>query len=130
MATEGRKIVIMEFILAVLAVWRLSHLVANEDGPWDVIYRIRKRLGDGQLGKLMDCLGCNSLWVSLPAAAYLSQTGKNFVLSWLSLSAGTLFLEAIYDVLQRKAQSPFPSYRQSRISGDKIRDEVIRRREW
>ena len=118
----------MEFLLAVLAVWRLSHMLAHEDGPWDVIYRIRKRLGDGQLGRMMDYVGCNSIWVSLPAASYLKPMGENFVLIWLSLSAGTLFLEGMYGLLQRKAEGPYGSHRARGISGDKDELEAIWRR--
>lgn len=94
----------MEFLLSLLAVWRISHLLAHEDGPWEIVYRLRRRLGDGQLGKLVDCTGCNSLWLSLPAASYLSQWGKGLVLFWLALSAGAMFLEAFYGLLQREAE--------------------------
>ena len=33
--------------LGILAVWRVTHLLHAEDGPWDVLYRLRRRLGDG-----------------------------------------------------------------------------------
>ncbi len=43
------------FALSVLAVWRVTHLLAREDGPGDVVYRLRRRLGETTLGRLMDC---------------------------------------------------------------------------
>jgi hypothetical protein len=91
----------MQFILGCLAVWRVCHMLAYEDGPWDIILRTRRRLGRGMLGNLMDCVGCSSIWVSLPVATYLNrQWGKTLVLTWLSLSAGTLLIEALYGLLR------------------------------
>jgi len=33
------------FILSVLVVWRLTHLLSKEDGPFNVIFIIRKKQG-------------------------------------------------------------------------------------
>jgi hypothetical protein len=54
----------MSFAVAVLATWRVTHLLANEDGPADVIFRLRRRLGEGFIGSLMDCFNCMSIWVA------------------------------------------------------------------
>lgn len=35
------------FLLGSLVVWRLTHLIAEEDGPADVVVRMRARAGDG-----------------------------------------------------------------------------------
>jgi hypothetical protein len=43
-----------QFGISVLATWRLCHLLAEEDGPWDIIFRIRKQLGQGFFGSLLD----------------------------------------------------------------------------
>ena len=32
---------IWRFILCTLALWRVTHLLAAEDGPWDLIARLR-----------------------------------------------------------------------------------------
>ena len=40
--------------LAVLATWRSAHLVAHEDGPFELVVRLRARAGRGVLGSLMD----------------------------------------------------------------------------
>ncbi len=47
-------------LLALLATWRASQLLAAEDGPGDVILRLRAALGRSFLGGLMDCFGCVS----------------------------------------------------------------------
>ena len=49
-------------ILGVLAVWRVTHLLHAEAGPWDVFERARRRLGEGFWGSLTSCFLCLSLW--------------------------------------------------------------------
>jgi len=83
----------MQFILAVLATWRVTHLLANEDGPWDIIVRLRGRLGNGVIGSLMDCFKCLSIWVAIPAAFPLSRSAGEWVLYWLGLSGAACLIE-------------------------------------
>jgi hypothetical protein len=45
----------LRIALAILATWRVAHLLAREDGPFDLVLRARARAGDGVLGRLMDC---------------------------------------------------------------------------
>jgi hypothetical protein len=85
----------MLFILAVLATWRVTHLLASEDGPADIIFRLRRRLGDGLAGSLMDCFNCMSLWIAAPAAFLLASDPLTWVLSWLALSGGACLLERL-----------------------------------
>ena len=85
----------MLFVLAVLATWRVTHLLANEDGPADVIFRLRRWLGEGLIGSLMDCFNCMSLWVAAPAALLLSTRPLGWVVSWLALSGGACLLERL-----------------------------------
>ncbi len=79
--------------LGVLAVWRLTHLLSEEDGPWDVILRLRVRLGQGFLGQLMDCFFCTSLWVAAPLAVLLGTDPSSMVTLWLALSGGACLLQ-------------------------------------
>lgn len=77
----------------VLAVWRVTHLLSAEDGPWDLLVRLRRRAGDGFWGDLLDCFYCLSLWVSLPFALLLAEGWRGRLLSWLAFSAGAILLE-------------------------------------
>jgi hypothetical protein len=88
---------LMRFLLAVLATWRVTHLLASEDGPADIIVRVRRRLGDGLIGSLMDCFNCLSLWISAPAALLLSRRPLMWAASWLALSGGACLLERLGD---------------------------------
>jgi hypothetical protein len=85
----------MRLVLAVLATWRITHLLANEDGPADIIVRLRRRLGHGSIGSLMDCFNCLSLWIAAPVALLLSRQPVMWVVSWLALSGGVCLLERL-----------------------------------
>ena len=79
------------FALCALAVWRIAHLLARENGPWDMIARLRAALGSGVLGRLMDCFYSLSFLISLPPAIWMS--GNRFLVPWLALSAVACLLE-------------------------------------
>jgi len=80
-------------VLGILGVWRVTHLLNAEDGPWDVLVRFRKRVGSGWLGGLLDCFYCLSLWVAVPFALVLAGAWRERILLWLALSAGAILLE-------------------------------------
>lgn len=84
---------ILYIILSVFAVWRLTHLFNKEDGPFDIIFLIRKKAGKGFLGKLMDCFYCLSIWIALPFGIWLGQNWIEKILLWLALSGAAALLE-------------------------------------
>ena len=84
-----------KFILAILATWRITHLLVNEDGPLDLIVRMRTRLGSGFLGELMDCFHCLSLWVAAPLALLVCENLVDRLLAWLALSGGACLLDRV-----------------------------------
>ena len=84
---------VFRFLLAALAAWRVSHLLASEDGPWELFARLRRRLGPGVLGKLMDCFECISIWTSVPFALFLHPSPSEFVVVWLAISGAACLLE-------------------------------------
>lgn len=85
----------MNFILATLALWRITHLIAKEDGPWDVIYRIRKASGAGFFGSLLDCFYCVSIWTAIPFGCWLGNSWWEKFLYWLALSGAVCLLEQL-----------------------------------
>lgn len=80
-------------VVAVLATWRLAHLIAREDGPFDLIVRIRARAGDGLFGQLMDCPYCLSVWLAMPFAFMLADTIPVWLAAWLAISGGASLFE-------------------------------------
>lgn len=83
------------FILGVLSVWRITHLLNAEDGPWDVLVSFRKLLASGIGGELLDCVQCLSLWIALPFALMLGDHWPEKLLLWPALSAGGILLERL-----------------------------------
>jgi len=81
------------FLLGSLVVWRLTHLIAEEDGPADVVVRMRARAGDGWAGELMDCFYCMSVWVSAPVAVLVARRSREIPLLWIALSGAACLLE-------------------------------------
>jgi hypothetical protein len=80
------------FILSMLAVWRVTHLLACEDGPFDLIFKLKKISGQGFFGNLLDCFYCLSLWIAVPFAILLSADWTARTVAWLALSGGASFL--------------------------------------
>ncbi len=88
----------MKFVVLALATWRISHMLVNERGPYDILTLLRVQCGfeyDLDFNKLsapdnhvLSCVWCVSVWV-----------GGVLVLlpSWLSvpfaLSAVTVLVE-------------------------------------
>ena len=82
-------------LLGILAVWRVTHLLQAEDGPWDVIFRLRRRAGDSFWGSLMDCFYCLSLWVAIPFTFLLGNGWQEWLALWPALSAGGILIERL-----------------------------------
>jgi len=85
----------IKFVLAVLATWRVTHLLAGEDGPADIIARFRALLGQSILGKLMDCFNCLSIWIAAPAALFLTRQVLDWFFVWLAISGAACLLERL-----------------------------------
>ena len=79
--------------LAALATWRVTHLLSSEDGPGDLIFHLRVKLGASFAGKLMDCFYCLSLWVAAVLAITVTGRFTDWMLAWLALSGAACLLE-------------------------------------
>lgn len=98
----------LELFAGILATWRVSSLIAREEGPWEVLTRLRYLLGERynersqpygttMISKLAGCIWCNSIWVGLLVVLIyeLSPTAYLWVTMPLSLSAGAIALEEL-----------------------------------
>ena len=86
-----------QLVMAMLATWRVAHLVAREDGPFDVIVRLRTRAGNGVLGRLMDCPHCVGLWVAMPFAWWMAQTSSAWLPTWLGIAGGASLAQRLIE---------------------------------
>lgn len=99
-----------------LVVWRISSLLVNETGPFDIFENIRfysgvryneiGTYGINFISKILSCVWCMSVWVSAPIAylALLVLNDVNFrTIIWvflaLSSSAVAILIEEIVQAL-------------------------------
>ena len=78
-----------------LAVWRITHLLHAEDGPWNLIFRLRRAVGNGFWGGLLDCFYCLSIWVAAPIALWAGSDWPDRALLWPALSGAAILLERV-----------------------------------
>lgn len=84
-----------ELLIAVLAVWRGTHLLWGEDGPFEIFLRLRKLAGRGFVGELLDCFYCLSLWIALPVAWVIGNNWLERAVMWFGFSGGAILLERV-----------------------------------
>ncbi|MFT3979686.1 MAG: hypothetical protein QM687_04395 [Ferruginibacter sp.] len=82
-----------QFILSILATWRLTHLLSKEDGPFDWVYFLRIKAGAGFFGSLLDCFYCVSVWIALPFGLWLGLHWGDKLLYWAAISGAACLLE-------------------------------------
>src|SRR3569833_552596 len=85
----------INFALAALAVWRVAHMLVHEDGPKRLIAQLRALAAGTEIGRALDCVGCMSLWLALPASVWVSRRFAEFIPTWLALSGAAFLLERI-----------------------------------
>jgi hypothetical protein len=85
------------FIIALLAVWRITHLLSKEDGPFNVIFKLRKQTGQGFFAALLDCFYCLSIWIAIPFGIWTGNNTPEKIICCLALSGGACIIEKIID---------------------------------
>jgi hypothetical protein len=84
---------IYQFIVGIIAVWRVTHLLAYEEGPGASLEKLRKRIKPGFWGKVFECFYCLSLWIAAPFALIIAQGWRERALLWPALSGGAILIE-------------------------------------
>jgi hypothetical protein len=84
-----------QFVVASLAVWRITHLLNAEDGPRQILARLRKLAGSGLWGQLLVCFYCLSIWVAAPFAYCLGGAWPQRLLLWPAFSGAAILLERV-----------------------------------
>ena len=93
------------FVLATLATWRVAHLLAEEDGPGDVLVHLRRRAGSSWAGDLLDCFYCLSVWVAVPCSVGLAGRRRVDPLWCLAVSGAACLLEQGTTAQHRKERN-------------------------
>ena len=87
----------MPFIIAALATYRLSRLIADEEGPWGMFSKLRDLTPEmSSWRRGIECIMCVSVWVAFPIAILLGLFGivEPWLtpLAWLALSSVTVII--------------------------------------
>lgn len=105
----------IDFFLLCLATWRLSSLLVNESGPFDMFLRVRKLAGiehddekkptiihDRFFAGLLSCVWCTSIWVgaAMTAAWYAIPVITFYGCLALGLSAGAILVQELLRRIQ------------------------------
>lgn len=82
----------LTFLIAGLAVYRVSRMIADEEGPFMVFSKLRGLARpDTWVARGLECIMCVSVWVALPIALVIDWTWTA-PLTWLALSAVTVII--------------------------------------
>jgi hypothetical protein len=83
----------VKFALSALVVYRVSFLVAREDGPWDMFRRLRAAVSGSPAGRLFNCLNCLSVWIALPLAGFVGTSWVERLVAWWALSGAAVLAD-------------------------------------
>lgn len=92
----------MDFLrlaVASLAVYRIAHMLAREDGPFDLFNLWREWIGQRNwIGRGFHCVLCISFWLSLLAMAWVMFCRNVFLdalMIWLSIAGLVLIFHQL-----------------------------------
>ena len=82
-------------VIEVLVLWRITHLISDEEGPFGIFAALRRFAGNGFAGQLLDCFYCLSIWFAAPLAFIAGETWPQRFLLWPAFSAAACLLERV-----------------------------------
>ncbi len=104
----------LNFIISALATWRLSSLLVREDGPGDILAKLRsisgvrfdemsRPYGTNIVSSALLCVWCVSIWVG----AFIAILNKpvyirTYLQNLLSLSASAVIIDEIVERINEK----------------------------
>lgn len=84
------------FVVFSLAVWRVARIIVAEDGPFDVLARLRERTGVVKqrtwIARGLMCVACISFWLGLIVAIVVFGLSIESIAYGLALSAVSVIL--------------------------------------
>lgn len=94
-------------LVTALCVWRLTHMVTAEDGPWRVIATLRRLASRCLPAGLLDCFYCASLWISAPFAIAFATGWREQLVLALTGSAGAILLDRLWTRTATEVAVPY-----------------------
>lgn len=103
----------MDKLLLALAVWRVTSLLVQEDGPYDVFAKLRRfigvyydeysvKRGKNVVASAMTCVWCFSVWIALLFVLLFGETTSIavFFVDWMSVSAIAIVVNEVVSWLK------------------------------
>ena len=81
------------FVIVALATWRVTALVAYEQGPFGVLGGLRRLMVRLRLGQLVACFHCLGFWVAGVAALVVYGVEMSTLLFWLAIAGSVSIVE-------------------------------------
>lgn len=117
MPPDDPHVVVVDFLLLTLAVWRCANLIVAEDGPGNIFGLLRKELIDpakvdvpGTFSAGLSCPYCVSFWLAIVASAsYAVSRWPTLCVAFpIAIAGGMAFLQKLtYD---RSVEIEGPSF--------------------
>lgn len=86
----------LAFVILSLAVWRIARMATTEDGPFDVLAKVRERMGvhrqETWVQRGLACVACVSFWIGLFAGVAWRGVNVEGVVCGLAISAVSVVL--------------------------------------
>lgn len=85
-------------VLATLATYRLSRMIALEDGPMDVFSNMREAVGQATwIGRGVHCVLCISFWLSWLVVLLLPLVSlPEYILAALGIAGGVVVIHKFF----------------------------------
>lgn len=100
---------LLTFIVMTLAVWRLTKIVNEEEGPFEIFKYIRASFPTdgkrGWIGRGIYCFWCVSFWFGLAIGLAYSPVPFGVIIG-LALSALAILFDFIVELVGYKARNP------------------------
>ncbi len=96
----------MNFLIVALAVWRISSLLVNEEGPFGIFEKLRylvgvrydehsERIGTNVIAEVLTCVWCISIYLGALGAILLTNSVLEWTLNALALSTVAVIIEEV-----------------------------------
>lgn len=95
----------MQLLIDILAAYRLTRLITEDEGPAELSTKLRVALGaydygpDGQaktnLGRGISCPYCVGVYAALLMLALRWVPGADYLKAWLAIAGGQSFLQSV-----------------------------------
>lgn len=83
----------MDYLILILATWRIANLIVNEDGPYQMLAEFRHKAVEHT--HLFECLWCFSVWIgAIMAIAYFFYPAWTVLVALpFALSGGAIMVD-------------------------------------